>query len=311
MSEADKITVNLYRDGSLESSHEVNVYSNNKQYDDYFFPRSSVKPMQVIPLLLEASNQNIEFTSEEIALFAASHSGQAKHINLLKTTASKYQVNLEEIICGPQRPFHDETADDLLISGEKYLKLHNNCSGKHLSMLIFSKLLSVNSSNYYELIHKTQEITKQYFIEIFETEDIGFGIDGCGLPAINLKVTNFLNSINYMQESRSIEFWNKVFDAYRAHPEIIGGKNRTDTNIIINSKRQLLAKSGAEGVLFVTDNSDSYIFNCLDGSKRGVDLAASHFLYSNGWIDIKPYEYLDNIYTSNRQNTRAVEIEVI
>jgi len=311
VSEADKITVNLYRDGSLESSHEINVYSSNKQYQDNFFPRSSVKPMQVIPLLIEASKQNIEFTSEEIALFAASHSGQIEHINLLKKTASKYQVNLEDIICGPQRPFHDETADNLLISGKKYSKLHNNCSGKHLSMLIFSKLLSVDSNNYYELIHKTQQITKQYFVEIFENEDIGFGIDGCGLPAINLNVTNFLNSINFMQKSRSAESWSKVFDAYIAHPEIIGGENRTDTNIMINSKRRLLAKSGAEGVLFVTDNSESYIFNCTDGSKRGVDLATSHFLYSNGWIDIKPYEYLDDMYTSNRQNTRAVEIEVV
>ena len=64
-------------------------------------------------------------------------------------------------------------------------------------------------------------------------------------------------------------------------------------------------------VLFVTDNSESFIFNCTDGSKRGVDLAASYFLYSNGWINKKPFEYLDNIYTSNRQNTRAVEIEVV
>ena len=31
MSKANKLTVNLYRDGSLESSHEVNVNSNNKQ----------------------------------------------------------------------------------------------------------------------------------------------------------------------------------------------------------------------------------------------------------------------------------------
>ena len=107
--------------------------------------------MQVIPLLLEATNQNIEFTSEEIALFAASHSGQDEHIELLRETAKKFKVDLNNIICGPQRPFHDETADNLLILGEKYTKLHNNCSGKHLSMLIFSKLLSVDSSNYYEL----------------------------------------------------------------------------------------------------------------------------------------------------------------
>ena len=114
-----------------------------------------------------------------------------------------------------------------------------------------------------------------------------------------------------MQKTRSAESWNKVFQAYLAHPEIIGGENRTDTNIIINSERKLLAKSGAEGVLFVTDNNESFIFNCIDGSKRGVDLAASYFLYSNGWISKKPFEYLDNIYTSNRQNTRAVEIEVV
>ncbi len=101
MSEDNKLTVNLYRDGSIESSHEVNLYSNKKQYDDYFFPRSSVKPMQVIPLLLEASNQNIHFTSEEIALFAASHSGQVEHIELLRKTAHKFKVDLEHIICGP------------------------------------------------------------------------------------------------------------------------------------------------------------------------------------------------------------------
>jgi len=56
--------------------------------------------MQVIPLLLEASNQNIEFTSEEIALFAASHSGQVEHIELLKETAKKFQVDLSNILSG-------------------------------------------------------------------------------------------------------------------------------------------------------------------------------------------------------------------
>ena len=69
MSEDSKLTVNLYRDGSIESSHEVNLYSNKKQYDDYFFPRSSVKPMQVIPLLLEASKQNIEFTLKKLDFY--------------------------------------------------------------------------------------------------------------------------------------------------------------------------------------------------------------------------------------------------
>ena len=61
MSEINNLSVNIYRDGFVESSHEVSVYSNAIKSDDYFFPRSAVKPMQVMPLLIEASMQNIDF----------------------------------------------------------------------------------------------------------------------------------------------------------------------------------------------------------------------------------------------------------
>ena len=72
MSEINNLTVNIYRDGFVESSHEVCVYSNSKISNDYFFPRSAVKPMQVMPLLIEASKQNVEFNlkSPQIKLIA-------------------------------------------------------------------------------------------------------------------------------------------------------------------------------------------------------------------------------------------------
>ena len=53
-------------------------------------------------------------------------------------------------------------------------------------MLIFAKILGEDPNEYCQLTHKTQEIIKDYFIRIFDTNDIGFGIDGCGLPAIKL-----------------------------------------------------------------------------------------------------------------------------
>ena len=52
---------------------------------------------------------------------------------------------------------------------------------------------------------------------------------------------------------------------------MIGGENRTDTNIMINTFNPLLAKSGAEGVLFVTDNKTSYLFKCLDLLRFGFE----------------------------------------
>ena len=311
MSEINNLTVNIYRDGFVESSHEVSFYSNSKISNDYFFPRSAVKPMQVMPLLIEASKQNVEFNLKEIALFASSHSGQREHTDFIDSVANKFLINLENLECGPQRPFHEETADLLIRQGKNFTNLHNNCSGKHLSMLIFSKLLGEDQNEYCQLSHKTQEVIKNYFIEIFDTKDIGFGIDGCGLPAIKLKVSNFLNSIQKMQDSNKSKIWNNVCKAYMQYPIIIGGEQRTDTNIIINSKQDLMAKSGAEGVLFVSNTYESLVFNCRYGSKRGVDLAATSYLHKIGWISKEPYKYIESTLIFNKQNIRAVEIEVV
>ena len=98
MSKIKKLKVQLNRDGSLESTHFVNVYKNDQKEYDYFFPRSAVKPFQLIPLLYEAQNQNILLTSEEIAIFSSSHSGQEIHTELIKAIANKYDLDLERLV---------------------------------------------------------------------------------------------------------------------------------------------------------------------------------------------------------------------
>ena len=67
-------------------------------------------------------------TDEEIALFASSHSGEKLHTDLLLITSEKYNLNLEYLICGAQRPFHDKTADSILNDNNDFLNIHNNCS---------------------------------------------------------------------------------------------------------------------------------------------------------------------------------------
>ncbi len=311
MSIPNQLNVELFRDGNLESSHIVYFYNAKSYSDDYFFPRSSVKPFQIIPLLYTLSYENeINLTDEEIALFASSHSGEKLHTDLLLRTSKKYDLNLEYLICGTQRPFHDKTADRILNDNNSFLKIHNNCSGKHLAMLFYSKVLNVDFENYYKIDHKSQTNINKFFYEIFQTEDITYGIDGCGLPAIRLKVSDFIDSINYIKTSKYSEYWNRVFNAYVRFPEIIGGTNRADTNLIKNSTSDLLAKSGAEGVMFVTNNNESFLFKCLDGSKRGVDLASSHYLESIGLVNNLPFEAQVDLYSMNRQNNKAVEIKI-
>ena len=53
--------------------------------------------MQVMPLLIEASKQNVKFNLKEIALFASSHSGQEEHTDFLHTVANKYEISLDNL----------------------------------------------------------------------------------------------------------------------------------------------------------------------------------------------------------------------
>ena len=91
-----------------------------------------------------------------------------------------------------------------------------------------------------------KSITNYKTIEIFENEDIGFGIDGCGLPAINLNVTNFLNSIKFMQ----IKFMqNKIGESFSG---IISGVS--DWGIYVE-----IEENKCEGMVYIKDIEDDKI----------------------------------------------------
>ena len=303
MNKVKSINIELLRNNHLESKHEVLVTTDKDQDGYEFFPRSAIKPFQILPLLVLAKKLKIEFEQNEIAIFGSSHSGQDIHVDLLTNISKKYNVNSNDIFCAPQRPMHVETADQYISKKLPFTKLNNNCSGKHLSMLIYSKLLNIENDDYYKINHIIQKNINTFFKEIFELSDLKYAIDGCGLPAIYLNSYSFLKGIKNILSSEYKDIWLSVFDSYTMFPNLVGGDNRTDTNVMINSSGPLLAKSGAEGVLFATNNESSYIFKCTDGNFRAVDLVATNYLNNLNLIDEKPYKKLVENYSKNLQNT--------
>ena len=132
------------------------------------FPRSAIKPFQIFPLVNELLNNGLEIDLEEIAIFCASHSGQKFHTEKVKQTASKYSIDYEDIFCEKQIPFHADTYKDLLTSNEPHTKLHNNCSGKHVGMLLLCKLLDLEIVNYEKsTTHYNRKLI--YFIKTYLT----------------------------------------------------------------------------------------------------------------------------------------------
>ena len=307
----NKLQIQLLRNSHLESKHDILITSDKDDSGFDFFPRSAIKPFQIIPLLFLANKNDIKFDSEEIAIFASSHSGEKVHVELLNNISKKYDINWNELFCAPQRPMHNETADYYVSNKIPFSKLNNNCSGKHLSILIYSKLLNVDHLNYENIDHIVQKHIDTFFKEIFEIPETKYGIDGCGLPAIYLNSYSFLKGVKNVLSSDYKDIWISIFDSYNKHPNLIGGENRTDTNIMLNSRNPLLAKSGAEGVLFATNNEVSYVFKCLDGNFRAVDLVAAYVLNKKNIINDIPYKELSENNSKNLQNTEVYSFKII
>ena len=187
MNKIDTIEIQLLRNNHIESRHKILITTDTDKNGFEFFPRSAIKPFQIIPLLHFAKKNNLTFDNEEIAIFGSSHSGQEEHVEILKKISTKYDIKWKEIYCAPQRPMHIKTADDYILKKTPFTRLNNNCSGKHLSMLLYSKLLDIDNNNYQDIEHIVQININKFFKEIFELDEIKYGIDG--VLIMSLKIT--------------------------------------------------------------------------------------------------------------------------
>ena len=68
------------------------------------YPRSSLKPVQAIPLIESGAAAMFGLGSEEIALACASHSGEPQHTARIAAWQAKIGCSVADLACGPHRP---------------------------------------------------------------------------------------------------------------------------------------------------------------------------------------------------------------
>ena len=97
------------------------------------------------------------------------------------------------------------------------------------------------------------------------------------------------------------------------NPELIGGKNRFDSEIIKHTNGRIFCKAGAEGVLLFSDSKKQIggIIKITDGNERAVPSAAIKIFYDLGLINNEEKIYLNKwlkqiIY--NHANNKIGEI---
>jgi len=300
----DPILCRLWRGGAIESVHRgafcvlngsAEVLDRAGDVGHPFYARSSIKSLQALPLLESGAADRFGFTSEEIALAIASHSGEAIHTERVAHLLARLGLGEEDLRCGPQMPNDPATRRALLRAGKKGGALHNNCSGKHTGFLALALHLGASPRRYLEADGPGQTLVRAAVAEMggVDVEDLLPGIDGCSAPNYRLPLKALARAFLSMTNPEHLapkrrKACERITRAAAAHPELVGGNHkRIDTDLMRASGGRLFAKIGAEGVYAVglRGGEKALALKIDDGGSRALHAVLPVLLERAGLLD--------------------------
>jgi L-asparaginase II len=145
-------------------------------------------------------------------------------------------------MCGLHRPLSEAVAKDYETRGVRMTAAYSNCSGKHTGMLALAKAHGWPTEFYARLDHPVQQRCLKSVGEYTDvvTEEIGVGVDGCGVACFALPLRNMALAYTRLE--------GPILEAMVRHPELIAGAGRPCTEMMTAHPGRVVTKVGAEGV---------------------------------------------------------------
>ncbi|MBA3335702.1 MAG: asparaginase [Acidobacteria bacterium] len=288
------------------------------------FWRSSAKPFQAIPFLLNGGAKRFEFSEKEIALACGSHSGESFHVATAEKMLFKGGFSESDLQCGRQVPFDEKTWKQMIKNDVEPTPLHNNCSGKHAAMLASARHTGADILTYHHLENPVQQKILELISHVsgIAKEQIKIGIDGCALPTFALPIRAMARSFaslvcypsSFDENLRAAS--QRVVSAMMDYPEMIGGTDRLDTLIMQAAPHKLISKIGAEGVMTaaVLPNEKwktglGIAFKIEDGDdKRARAVVFIELLRQLEIFDAETLRHFSPMQITNRRDEKVGEI---
>lgn len=278
--------ITVSRGGIVESQHDgvISVVSSEGKEIAHYgdtglvtFARSSAKPVQAIPVVESGALDAYGFEEADLALFCASHSSELVHTDRVAKILSRIGLDESYLKCGGHVPHSMETYDRLVLAGQKPTSLYSNCSGKHSGMLTYAQHTGTDPNTYHLPEHPLQQEIVKTLAELSEVakDDIVIGTDGCGVPCFAIPVFNWALAMAKFADKKSTGHgpaMERIVRAMGKYPELVGGTDRFDTDLMRATSGRIVAKGGAEGFIIAINTADNWAVaaKIKDGNARGI-----------------------------------------
>jgi L-asparaginase II len=242
------------------------------------FTRSTLKPFQAIPFVHAGGAEYFGFSSRELALMCASHSGEPVHTERVQFMLHQAGCSEQDLQCGCHVPIAYSAAGGQVLPGQSFSQLHNNCSGKHAGFLAYCRQHGMDLRTYLDSVHPLQGAVRgsvAHFSGVLP-ESLKMGIDGCSAPNYAVPLSRLaLAYARFAQDAADPHYGDApyiLFNAMAAHPELVSGSGRTDLAISRAGHGDWVAKAGAEGVqaIGIRPASLGIAIKILDGDARAL-----------------------------------------
>ncbi|WP_207890346.1 asparaginase [Rubrobacter taiwanensis] len=256
--------------------------------DGYVCLRSAAKPIQALPTVFTGAAGAYALTGEELAVTCASHGGEPRHVAAVRSILKKAGLSERHLRCGGHPPLHAPSARDLFRSGGEPSAVHDNCSGKHAGMLLACVHNGWDVGSYRSPDHPLQRLVLRTVARCCgaKPEEVRIGVDGCGVPVFALPLRGLAAGFARLATGNGLpedlaEAAARVRAAMRAHPFMVAGTGRLDTEVM--RAADLISKGGAEGVLAVgSPEGWGLAVKVSDGAGRAAGPAAAAALAEMG-----------------------------
>ena len=314
--------VDVIRGNLVESGHwghiavvnsEGELLYSNGDPNRVTFARSSMKPLQAIPIVETGAAAAYQFELDDLSLACASHSGESQHTDRVIAILTRLGLTSSSLQCGTHPPRWQETYEELMKSGKEVTAEYNNCSGKHIGMLTTAIHMGESLEDYYKMDHLVQKRIIEVISDLAEVpvDEIEIGIDGCGVPVHGIPLKNLALGFAKManpsaqpeKRKRAIE---QVTSAMMAAPEMVGGTDRFCSDFMRIEEGRMFGKAGAEGVYCIGDLETGLgiAIKIEDGTGRATSPVAVEVLKQLGLLTEEKNELLQEYHYPKLKNAR-------
>lgn len=218
--------------------------------------RSAAKPFQALPLVYTGAAERWGLDNEDIAFVSGSHNGEPIHATRAASLLERIGRTVDDLVCGTHPPLDREAARALADRGSAPTPLHHNCCGSHAGMLAVAEHLGVGLEGYGDPTHPVQLKTTASIAQFagIPQEQIAIGVDGCSVPCFGTSVYHLALAFARLMEPEGrvpepyASAAGVVREAMTAHPYLVAGRGRLDTDLMTIGSGAILSKGGAAGV---------------------------------------------------------------